>query len=402
MKNSNENDFQPEARPTQNDPAGELLKQRYHDSLRQLEDHEALFADRLIVRQNEARKVFEFQKEDLEALDQEMLAEKSNLKERVHIAKQNVDAAHRAAAEQCSVIGVRYAPGKTTEEDVLQVPSVHEAEAAQKLGLPFGLGMREPLFIRIAKIVSMIACWMMSTVSLGLMFRILNPKNPFSNPATVVIALVIGALATFAIVVVMDRMWRAIGAKVGSARPSSEVMPQVAVAGLITLAMVLGMALLDQMAILHITAAKAMLNKAFQIHPGHALLIGLVLSGAYVLSSAFSAFIFGYSEEAQRLVRGLVESDRDQKQAEAKATIPIQAALDALGQVEVAQTRLAALEEELKKLDESHRKDRAAIVASFPVVPTDFTEEEKRTMHELRQRHDAAKANHQAWEASRA
>jgi hypothetical protein len=77
---------------------------------------------------------------------------------------------------------------------------MEEAEAAKRLGLPFGVGFSDKL-VKFFKPVLTVLCWGMSSLSLGLGFRLLDAKNLFGNLANVVFSLIMGGTVAIGILV---------------------------------------------------------------------------------------------------------------------------------------------------------------------------------------------------------
>jgi hypothetical protein len=375
-------------------------KDRYYQAVREHESREAELNGRMDTRRQSAEEVRQRHLSLLDSKDAEYKAERADLKVDLKEAKLDLEAAHRSASEHCSEIGVRYVPGKTTEVDVLAVPLLLEAEVAKTLNLPFGVGFSDTL-VKILKPVLTVLCWLMSSLSLGLGFRLLDAKNIFANPATVGLSLVMGGVVAIGLLVAITWMWKPLGAKIGSGRPTKEVAGLLIPVVLITLALLLGLAFLDAKAVILLNAARAALNPAFGIPMEVALLIGAVISGTYVIGLAGASFADGYTSAAKKSIADYIKHDETCKQTAAKRTVPIKGALEALAEVKVAEENIQNLEADIKSLDAEFKRDRAEIISALPEPPTDLQPHEEHEINQLRDRVRSAQAHHSAHAATR-
>lgn len=111
---------------------------------------------------------------------------------------------------------------------------------------------------------------------------------------------------------------------------------------------------------------------------------------------SYAAYAEGYSEAARKSVRDLIDSDEASKQEDRKRYVHVQAALDALGQVSVAEKRLDQYKAELKQkeLDFSECFDR--LMDQMPKVQEGLTPDEERELGVLRDKVTVAKDRYDA------
>ena len=375
-------------------------KQRYHQAVRESESKEAEFNARLDVRKQGVEEIRQRHLTLLDAQQNEYQSERTQIKQNLDEAKINREAALRSASEHCSEVAVCYVAGKTTGMDILNVPLLEDAEAAKRLGLPFGVGFSDKV-TKFLKPVLMVLCWFMSALSLGLAFRLLNAKNLFASPTMVGLSIVIGGVVAVGLFVALTKMYLPIGTKIGSGRPTKEVIGLLIPVLILTLALLLGLACLDAKAIILLNAARAALNPAFEISMGVALLMGMVISGVYVLGLAGGAFADGYNDAARESIMAEIMRDKNVKQDEAKQKVPIRAALEALGNVKVADEIIQNLNDDLKHLDQEFKRERAEVLASLPQVPTTLEPDERKELTDLRDRTRSARAHQDAHIVSR-
>lgn len=297
-------------------------------------------------------------------------------------------------------MSARSQPGKTREADILRVPLLEEAEVAKKLGLPCGVGINDR-FLKFIKPILTVFCWITAALSLGLGFELLNPKNLFGNAAGVILSLVMGGMVALGILLFLGWLWKIVGNKVGSCRPTKEVLGVLIPSVVVTTAILMGLAVLDANALILLNAARAALNPAFAIPTHIAILIGLVLSGIYVLGVSAASFADGYSATAKQTIEAVINTDEKQKQEAAKARMPVQLALGALANVKVADEIAQAHEDELKRADEAFKAERAELLASLPELPTNLEPEEIKESNELRDRARSADTHLNAHLAAR-
>jgi hypothetical protein len=377
-----------------------MKSDRYYQAVREHESLGAEYNGRFESRKQHADDLRRRHLSVLDARETEYNSDRTRIKQKLHKAKLDLEATHRSASEHCSEIGVRYVPGKTTEVDVLSVPMIEEAEAAKRLGLPFGVGFNDRL-LRFFKPILTILCWLMSSLSLGLGFKILDTKKIFGNPTTVGLSLVMGGVVALGLLVAITSMWKALGTKIGAGRPTREVVGLLIPIAAMTAALLLGVAVLDAKAVILLNAARAALNPAFAIPMGIAVLIGAVISGTYILGLAGTGFAESYSLAAKKSIDAEIKGDENGKREAVKQTVLIREALEALADVKVAEQIIQNHENDLMRMDKEFKHERAEMLASVPVVPTTLEPDELRELASLRDRIRSAKAHLDAHIVSR-
>lgn len=367
-------------------------KDRYQQAVLELESRQSEFSARLETRKQEANGIRDRHLSFLDAKESEHKADRTQVKQKLDGAKLDLEAAHRSASEHCSEIGVRYVPGKTTEVDVLSVPLLEEAAVAKNLGLPFGVGFSDRL-VGFLKPVLTVLCWFMSSLSLGLGFRLLEAKNIFANPIMVCLSLVMGGVVAIGLLLSITPMWKSLGVKIASGRPTKEVIALLVPVAIATAVLMLGLAFLDAKAVILLNAARAALNPTFAIPMEIALLIGAVISGVYVLGLAATSFAESYTAAAKKSIYAEIKADENVKRDASKQTVPIRKALEALADVKVAEEVIQQLENDLRRMDGEFKGERAEILASIPQAPTKLEPDELKELTDLRDRARAAKTN---------
>jgi hypothetical protein len=360
-------------------------EQRFRDTERQLESKEAEINAQL---QAQTQEINEKRGRHLSYLDEEKRQfhnDQAALKQEIKEAERQHEAAKRSASEHCANIGLRYVPDTTTENDILKGRSLEEADAATKLDLPFGTGF-EDTRARFIKPILMLLCWLMSALSLGLGFRLLDPKDILANPATLVLSLVMGGVVALGLLLAITPLWRLVGIKVGSSRPTEEVIWLLIPVAAVTMLLLLGLANLDAKALLLLNAAPAALNPARAIPLGVAMLIGAVISGVYVLGMAGTAFAEGYTTEARKRIQAAIKEHENRAREEAKKTVPNQRTLAVLGEVENAKARVQDLKNQLKTLQQGFKHELDDIIGSLPDAQTTLTPEQRQELNNLRER----------------
>ncbi|MBS1712989.1 MAG: hypothetical protein JST30_01495 [Armatimonadetes bacterium] len=375
--------------------------ERYAHSARLLESKEAEFADRLHVRQEQAKVHLERIYADVDYLKSEYQQERAQTKNALGTAKLDLDAAHRSAAEHCAQVNVKYEPGRTTETDVHRVPLVHEAEAARQLDLTFGVGINVRALAWVKPALAA-CCWILSSLGLGLLFKLLVPRALLANVVGVAISLVLGGLVTLGLVVFLMPAWKSIGSKLGSGRARQEVLKSGLLVTLVTVLVFVALAGLDAFSFLTMNASRAALNPALAMPVGIALLLGCVCSGIYVIGLAFSNFCLGYSESARKSIDGFIDTDKTGKVEAIKRTVPVKAAIDSLGHVKVIEERIRELETHLAKLKEDNDRETKALMSTRPEIPTELLPHEVQELKEMRERMNSDKVKYEAHAQSRA
>ena len=375
-------------------------KDRYYDSARSHETLEAESKARLEVRQRSSEAIRQRHLSRLDAHEAEYVTDRAGAKGKLDEAKLDLEAAHHSASELCSDIGHRYVPGETSDEDLLRVPLLEDADGARELGLRFGVGYNDRL-LNILKPVLALLAWLMSSLSLGLGFRIVEVKHLFANPVAVGLSLVMGGVTAVGLFIAVTWMWKLIGAKVGSVRPQAEVVRVLVPIGILTAALWLGLSSLDAKAVILLNAARAALNPIYEVSMVVALLIGMVISGVYVVGLAITGFACEYTATARKYISAFIRADEIQKHTAAKQTIAIREALEALAEVKVTEEVLSRAESDLARLDQQFNRSRAEMLAQVPEVPTDLQPEEMRELSASRDRLRSAKAHLDAHVISR-
>lgn len=384
-----------------NETSSQILKDRYYSSVRALEDFEAQCASRLEVRQAQAKAQNDHVRGQMEFVQTEYQEERTKTKAALAKAKLDLDAAHRSASEHCAQINVKYQPDETTEADVHRVPLVHEAMAAKHLDLPFGVAINIRALTWIKPLLA-ICCWVLSSLGLGLLFKLLVPRALLANVVGVAVSLVLGGLVTLGLVVFLMPAWKSIGSKLGSGRPRAEVMKTGLLVALITFLVFVALAGLDAFSFLTMNAARAALNPALAMPVGIAILLGCVCSGLYVIGLSYSNFCLGYSEAARKSIDGFIDTDKTSKVEAIKRTVPVKTAIDSLGHVKVVEERIRELELHLKKLDEDYKRESQELTAALPPIPTEFLPNEAQELKEMRERMNSDKTKYEAHTQSRA
>ena len=375
-------------------------KDRYYESARSHETLEAEAKARLDSRKESAQELRQRQLSRLDAHEAEYAADRANAKAKLDDAKLDVEAAHHSASEHCSELGIRYVPGKTTEEDLLKVTLLEDADAARDLGLRFGIGYKDWL-LNILKPILAVLCWLMSSLSLGLGFRIVEAKHLFANPVAVGLSLVMGGLTAIGLFVAITWTWKLVGAKVGSVRPSDEIVRLLVPVTAMTATLWLGLSFLDAKAVILLNAARAALNPIYEISMSVALLIGMVISGVYVLGLAVTGFASEYTATAKTYIFAVKRADENRKRTAAKESIPVREALEALADVKVTEEVLRVAEIDIAQLEQQFTRSHAEMMAQVPEVPTTLLPDEIRELTASRDRLRSAKAHFDAHVMSR-
>ncbi len=373
---------------------------RLQGALRNLENREAVANARLSERQDDAKQALERLDKQLKRITERFDSEANRINRATDLAKGDLATAHRAAADHCSEVGVQYLPGRTMQEDVLRVPLMTEDCASKILELPFGLGITDGLVNKL-KLILAVVCWFASSLSLGLSFRLLNPKNLLENPTNLFVAGAIGALVALGMFVMLTTCWKKIGAKIACSRPRSEVVAAVRPIAVLTLLAIFGLAFLDAKAIVLLNSARAEINPALGIPMIMALVIGMLIGSLYVTGLAATAFAEGYSTQARAAVRDHIRTREVIDREELKKAVPVRAALEALSAVEISNTRLERLEAEALDAKQKFDKDVGAINDLMPEIPTHCSSDENVELVTARERCRVAEINYHAYRAFR-
>lgn len=289
------------------------------------------------------------------------------------------------ASTRCSEIGVEFVPGQTSGDDVLSVPPATDSKFVAQADLPFGAGI--PLkFESALKIPLALSCNVMTSASVGITFKLVQPRNLTANPAGLAISIVIGALTALGIMAAVGLPWRMTGTKVGSLRPSREVFGLLVPIATVTLAIMIGLGSLDTKAISSMEAASVRLNPALATPSSTLALIGLVLSAVYVLAVGASGFMQGYNGAAARIIADHKRDDEVARMSVRSQEVTPMAALNSLSAVRVAQQRLEALTAQISQADIKNRQEIEALEARMPVVSRRLEPEELRSLNDLKQR----------------
>lgn len=366
-------------------------------------DAQSREADLESVQEARIRSAEESRKRDLDYLEKietEHDAASKQKKDRLDEAELTLEEEHRSASEHCAEIGVQYVPGSTSEADILRVTIIAEAVAAVRLGLRFGVGVSDRLVKAIKPFLTVFSL-IVSTVSLGLGFKLLDAKRLFANPANLGISVAMGGVVSAGILVVVTMMWKPIGCKIASLRPDREVIRLLIPIAAITAMIFFGMAFLDGQALVLMNAARAALNPALAISLPIAMLIGAVMSGTYVVGLSAAAFAEGYTVTAGKAITGEIQRDANEKQKALKQSVPHRRAIASLAHVRVAEEKVLQLRRELEQMDARFRSQRTVILASLAEVPTSLKPEEIAELAELRERERSAKAQLDAHELVR-
>ena len=383
MKTDYQFDGPPASNGSGEDAVDRVKRNRQNQAIRTLESRESEFATRLGARQKSADELRGRGLAQIDAHEKEYQAERTQTKSKLDQADVHQDAAHRSAGEHCAQIGVHYVPRQTTDEDVLRVPLLEDAEAARRLNLPFGVGFSDTL-VKVLKPILTLLCWLMSSMSLGLTFRLLDARNIFANPLMVALSLVMGGVVAVGLLVALTPGWKALGTKMGTGRPKDEVTKMFIPVALITAALFVGLAFMDARAIILLNAARAALNPAYAIPMSVALLIGLLLSGVYSLGLAGTAFASGYNAAARQNIDAFIKLDEDMKREAAKKRVPIIKALEALAEVKVVGEIIQNLDSRFKRLDQEFKRERAEMITALPERPTTLESDERQELIDLR------------------
>lgn len=378
------------------DPMHRALSERYHQTCRTFESRDADFNARLEARRKSAEEIRQRRLTQLGVVENEYNAARVQGGQRLERAKVQLEAAHRAAGEHCSEIGMPYVPGQTSAADVLRVPLLGEAEAARLLDLPFGTGLSDTS-VKILKPALSLLCCVMSGLSLGLGFHLLTAKHLLDNPAMLFLSLIMGGVVAIGFLVSLTGMWKPIGVQMGIGRPKREAAALFIPVTLITTLLFFGAACLDAKALVLLNAAYAALNPAYAIPMGTALLCGIAISGLYVLGLAVTAFADGYSTAAKTNIRDYIKTDENDKREKAKRDVPAREALEALSGVKVAEEVFQRADDDLKRIDQDFKREVAAVYESLPEPPVNLEPDELQTLTDLRAKVSSAKTHYDAY-----
>jgi len=377
------------------DPTAEVLRQQWINAIRQSETREAEYHDRLENRRARSKMMVEKLTRQIENLEREYEDDRTNIRNAIEVCKQEVHAAHVAASRHCGEIGVNYEPGKTKEADILRVPTLSESEAARKLDLTHGSGMKNEGRTAL-KIFSAVLCAFVSSVAWGALIAGVNLKHPLANIPGAIFALVLGIATSLIVWRFLSHLWSHVGAKAGAGRPREEVRAAIIAALAQTAFVLVGLMALDGLGLIRANAAKATLNPLFAIPLWLAFLAAGFINLAYVSGMSYAAFAEGYNEAARKTVRGLIDSDEATKQEDRKRYVHVQAALDALGQVTVAEQRLEGYKRELKQKEAEFRESFNALMEQMPKEQEGLTADEERELGVLRDKVEVAKNRYDA------
>lgn len=376
--------------------------ERYRLASRIAETREAEFNKSLEVRYKSADELRQRHLAQLDTLAEEYTADRAQVKKKRAQAKVQLEAAHRSACEHCSEIGVQYVPGKTTGMDALAVPPMEKAEAAKKLDLKYGTGTVDKQSL-ILKPLLTVLCWVLSSVSIGLSFHLLDARHLVANPLSLLanpLSLGAGGLVSIGVLVAMTKIWKPIGTKIGFGRAQPEVLRLGIPAAVLTAAFFLGLAFLDARTMVLLNAARAALNPAVAVTIDFAFLFGVILSGVYVIGLAFTAFSDGYREAAQENIGAFIKQDQRDKIEKLKEKTPVLEAVEAVSDVGVANEVVRAFEEDLKSLDAEFERKQAELTASLPEVPDAIKPVEQEEVSKLRDRVRSEKTSYDAYKMS--
>lgn len=374
--------------------------ERHYEALREYESAEAQFNARLAARQQEPERIRTYQLERVAALEAAYKRHLAQQQQKRAKAELDLEMAHAAASAHCAEIGVQYVPDVTTEEAIYAVPPLGEAEAAQRRNLPFGVGYHDA-FAKACKPVLMGLCWVLSALSIGLGNHLLNPKNLLDNPVNVGLSLAAGGVVALGTSAALAWLWKAVGTMVGSGRPAAEVARAAGAALAVTLLLLAGLAYLDAKPTLLLNARRAALNPVFQVPLPLALLLGLLISGTYVLSTAGSAFADSYTQAARMSIEAEIRREESRRREARQGDVPVRKALGALSSVKVREQARRAAVAELQRLETTLQAERARLLDALPPLPTALEPDEIAHLAYLRERIRAAKTDCDAYTESR-
>lgn len=395
--NSAQNPSSPD--PSSFDPTAEVLRQEWLGAMRRLEGREHDFAERRSARRAKTDRYTEKLASLIKLREDEYAHDRERIRGALEVCTQDLDAAHKAASRHCGEIGVRYVPGRTSEEDVLRVPVLQDAEAARMLDLKIGARFSHSRHPAVYWIVTLL-CGAVTVVSL-MGFLGVSLRDPMQKPMAFAGAVLFGLAVPVAGRHFLHPSWRSVGARVGAGRPAQEVAQAKAVAALITAVAVAGVMTIDGLGLVRASSARASLDSALGVPLWAALLGAGVVNLLYICGSAYWAFGEGYDETAGAAVRGLVRSDEQRKQEDRKGRVMVQAALDALGQVKVVEGRIEEYRTELKRAEQEFAQALNELLEAMPEEPVGIAPEEEAEIEALREKVTVAKHRYDAHVSSR-
>lgn len=374
--------------------------ERFNSAVRRFEAREDELMARLHVRRQNATELRQTLRELFDAVEKEYRATRADLQHQIKNAEFDVNAAQLSAGRHCSEIGIPYVPGQTMEADVLRVPALADADAAHSLDLPFGVGLSDGR-VKLLKPVLMVFCWLASSLSLGLLFHLLEVRRLFISLPMLAVSLIIGGVVATGLNITITALWRPIGVKTGSRRTRTEVLRVLVPVALITGTFFLSLVVLDAKALILLNAARAALNPIFAIPLGVGLFIGTILSGVYIVGLAGTAFAAGYDDAAKKSISAMIAADEQVKLEAAKKKVAVRLTLDALAQVKVTQAAIKSLKDSLKLADQEYSRERNSLVEALPKIPASLEDAELQELTDLRDRSDSAKIEYDAHVLSR-
>lgn len=316
---------------------------------------------------------------------------------RVDVAK-NLDAAYELAREAFSDLGLVYDAEQSTIADIYAVTDLHEAEAAESMGL-VGISKYSKVGFLIIKVLGMLGCMALSAFGLSALIFHISPQRLLSNPIFLPAAILVSFILIGGAYLILNSTWRRVGA-MKAAQPE-KMRTKVAFAsglGLTGLAAVL-VAAIDFESIVAINATRTMLDPEHAQRPELVLLAAFGLSAMYVFGSSASAYSEAHADQIAGRVEAARKRDAANQLASAKQHVEVQHACEAFAQVIALRRQKQEITAEIERAeDEFHLAldQRHSAIPAPPEMPDEHKKDlriQKKEVRFAKQKRQAHRAN---------
>lgn len=271
--------------------------------------------------------------EAVEMLQAEKKTELAPLREGLARAVSGLNAAREEAAKACGRVGVGLTD-QTDAGDILAIPKLTQAEAADRLGLP--LDPEKPFYVKLLKAVATVLMGVTFGFSAGVVSGAINTDQLAEQTSLLAVASLVGAAASALIVLSVGKAFYEVALASNRQRSLLERFSKTAAANVVLLAMLAGYALMDKEGIMKL----ATLNGS-----NTSELVGLVVGGllgvGYILFNAYDGYQHGRKHTVQtRVEAACAQADRERFEARRDNPL-VQAAIASVGQLRRAEAEYA-------------------------------------------------------------
>ena len=382
------------------DPTAVVLREQWQSAILNLDSFEFGLAQRHDAARARTARHTEKLASLLAKREGEYEQDRGRVRCALEVCTQDLNAAHRSASRHCGEIGVRYVPGKTTEIEILRVPRISQAEAARSLDLKNGGEIAGERFA-VLKTICTVLCAIVTSVAWGLLLFHVNYQKPLSTPLGFVLSLFAGTLVALAVRYAITRSWSLVGTREGFGKGKELVSKAWLAAIGCSVGVLCFLIGLDGLGIAQANAARASLNPAAAIPLWLALIAASAINFAYVVGFAYASHADAYNTAASGQMSGLIQTDQALKQEVRKAQVLVQAALDALGQINIIESRIEDYKAEFKQLEIEFTRAMTELLNAMPEEPSGATLQEISQLKDLRDKVAVAKERYDAHLSSR-